>query len=90
MKEKDIVVCLPGFNNSDEDEEILLKGGTGYEEGLVCQIKYFTDNNRIIWTVEDDRGIWTQAVRLATDIEIQAFEKGITNIKNIIYEPEYY
>lgn len=94
MQINDIVVCLPGFNNSDEDKENLLKGGTGYNEGCIVRIKTVDEIMRnetspIIWTV-CSRGIWGQAVRPATAYEIQAFEKGITNIKDIKYEPEYY
>lgn len=94
MQKNNIVVCLPGFNNSDVDRKPLFKGGTGYEEGRIVRIKTVDEIMRnetspIIWTF-CGRGIWGQAVRLATTYEIQAFEKGITNIKDINYESEYY
>jgi len=94
MQINDIVVCLPGFNNSDTDKGKLLKGGTGYKEGLIVKIRtveeiIINETSPIIWT-DCGRGIWGQAVRPATAYEIQGFKKGITYIKNIKYEPEYY
>lgn len=94
MKREDVVVCLPGFNNSDSDREELLKGGTGYKEGLIVKINRVDaiidgEIAPIIWTYCGE-GIWGQAVRPATEFEKQAFEKGITSIKHINYEPEYY
>lgn len=94
MQINDIVVCLPGFNNSDTDKGKLLKGGTGYKEGLIVKIRtveeiIINETSPIIWTYCGE-GIWGQAVRPATELEKQAFEKGITNIKHINYEPEYY
>lgn len=94
FKEKDIVVALPGFNNSDMKSN---SGGGGYKVGKIFQIKntdsYNTKNGEagyIIWPDDNFSGVYAQACRMATEEEIQAYKEGIKNIKDIIYTYDIY
>ncbi len=81
------VVCLPDFNRESNwhDEK---SGGAGWEENKMFKIRKFTDENRgldkqVAWPEGDYSGVFCQALRLATQQEI---ETGIVNVKNENYE----
>lgn len=74
-KVDDVVVCLPGFN--DEVSWANSKtGGAGYKENKVFRIKEISSDSghSIIWP-EEDRGVYSQAVRKATIQEIEKYVK---------------
>lgn len=81
LKTNDIVVCKPGFNTTDSG---YLKGGIGYIEGQILKISSFTSSGNIVWSKNQERGVWKQAVRKATEREILEFtNKGISNISEM-------
>lgn len=82
-KENDIIVCLSGFDNvgSWKDERT---GGSGWVDGAIYKVKsVYGMEHPVLWLFDTGSGIYSQSCRLATDREIEAYSKGIRNIKNL-------
>lgn len=92
FKEGDIVVSLPGFNPTDNKEKEIPPGGYGWKEEEINKLKSidkpYATGLYNCWTCGPIKGIKNIALRLADPDEIEAYNKGITSIKNI--EPKQY
>ena len=84
FKEGDIVVHMPGFNNGLMSDT--LYGGAGYTEGTIDEIKELFEHSKgnVIWFKQQiSYGVFEKALRLANQLEIEAYYQGIYNIKEI-------
>lgn len=79
FKIDDIVVCIPGFEQKDDDDG--KSGGFGYKKGLVAKVDrtwYTATNEQICFgNFEGLNGVYSRALRLATEKEIDDYNKGI-------------
>lgn len=81
----DIVVCKPGYNR-DGNCISQLSGGSGYEEGMMRQTKIDSSNdNTVHWDFKNGSGVFSQALRHATDQEKAFFHNGMRNVNDIKY-----
>lgn len=73
-KKGDWVVCLPGFKEEHVNYKDNTSGGNGYKEDTLFQINEINHLKNsavsIAWP-KYGSGIFTQALRLATPLEIQ-------------------
>lgn len=88
LQEKQWYVCLPGFKK-EGNYTSNLSGGSGYKEGRVFKSKYFSDTKKgedvfVVWPEEGDNGIFCQALRPATEWEIE-HKKALTSPQYEIY-----
>lgn len=74
LKKGDIVVCIPGMSTSDSATN---KGGSGYKDGKIFIIDRITENHnnneKIAWLDGSGQGIWTTALRHASEYEAKWF-----------------
>lgn len=68
-------VCLPGFNK-EGNYTSKNSGGSGYEEGRVFKAKSFSNTNKgelawVVWPQDGASGVFCQALRPATQWEIE-------------------
>ena len=85
----DIIVCAYGFygNDNKNHPSKFEYGGTGYVEGLMRSSREDSNGKNptdVHWGFYNDCGVYNRSLRLATKEEIIAFEKGITNIHDIV------
>lgn len=85
MKKGDIAVCLNEF--AERSGTFKKYGGAGYRSSKIFKIRKIESN--ILWpdkNISDGTGtcgIYDYAARLANTFEIEAYNKGIYNIKDI-------
>lgn len=61
MKKGDVVICIPGFNNSGHG--VPNYGGAGYIEGDVFTIAEISESDGIVWP-KNRCGVFIFAVKL--------------------------
>lgn len=89
----EICVCLPGFSGGVVPGNPRY-GGAGYATGAIAKIdrdeSWITgpqvSDHHVYWSLKDfvdHSGVYAKAVRRATPEEIEAYNKGVRNIKDM-------
>lgn len=81
IQKSDILVCIPGFHDNFKDKDRY--AGEGYEEGLINEVSYIDEENKIYGKFKDGNGVYLKALRKADLFEIRFFNAGVKNINNM-------